>query len=118
MHRVVCAVDCGLVVNQPSAEAQVEGGIMDALGAALYGEITVKAGQVEQRNFDRYRLLRMKEAPVVDLHFVAGTTRPTGLGEPPVPPVAPAVANAWFALTNRRMRRLPLAAAAAAARSS
>jgi hypothetical protein len=73
-------VDCGLVVNQPGAEAQVEGGIMDALGAALYGEITVKAGQVEQRNFDRYRLLRMKEAPVVGVHFVAGTTRPDRSG--------------------------------------
>jgi isoquinoline 1-oxidoreductase beta subunit len=92
VHRVVCAVDCGLVVNRSGAEAQVEGGIMDALGAALYGEITVKAGQVEQRNFDRYRLLRMKEAPVVEVHFVTGTPRPTGLGEPPVPAGAAAAA--------------------------
>jgi CO/xanthine dehydrogenase Mo-binding subunit len=82
VHRVVCAVDCELVVNRSGAEAQVEGGIMDALGAALYGEITINAGQVEQRNFDRYRLLRMKEAPVVEVHFVTGTPRPTGLGEP------------------------------------
>jgi isoquinoline 1-oxidoreductase subunit beta len=118
VHRVVCAVDCGLVVNRSGAESQVEGGIIDALGAALHGEITVKAGQVEQRNFDRYPLLRMNEAPAVEVHFVNGAPNPTGLGEPPVPPVAPAVANAWFALTSQRVRRLPLVPAVRAGRSS
>jgi len=111
VHRIVCAVDCGTVVNRSGAEAQVEGGIMDALGAALHGEITVKAGRVEQRNFDCYRLLRMNEAPVVEVHFVPSSRPPSGLGEPPVPPVAPAVANAWFALTGQRVRRLPLSPA-------
>jgi isoquinoline 1-oxidoreductase beta subunit len=109
VHRIVCAVDCGLVVNCSGAEAQVEGGVMDGLGAALHGEITVKAGRVEQRNFDGYRLLRLNEAPVVEVHFVPSSRSPTGLGEPPLPPVAPAVANAWFALTGRRLRRLPMA---------
>ncbi|HZM28344.1 MAG TPA: molybdopterin cofactor-binding domain-containing protein [Gemmatimonadales bacterium] len=118
VQRVVCAVDCGLVVNRSGAESQVEGGIMDALGAALHGEITVKAGQVEQRNFDRYPLLRMNEAPTVEVHFVNGAANLTGLGEPPVPPVAPAVANAWFALTSQRVRRLPLVPAVRAGRSS
>ena len=111
MDRIVCAVDCGTVVNRSGAEAQVEGGIMDALGAALHGEITVKAGRVEQQNFDRYPLLRMNEAPSVETHFVTGSRPPSGLGEPPVPPVAPAVANAVFALTGRRVRRLPLSLA-------
>jgi isoquinoline 1-oxidoreductase subunit beta len=109
VHRVVCAVDCGIVVNRWGAEAQVEGGIMDGLGAALHGEITIHAGRVAQRNFDRYRLLRMNEAPTVEVYFVPSTLPPTGLGEPPVPPVAPAVANAWFALTGQRIRRLPMA---------
>jgi isoquinoline 1-oxidoreductase beta subunit len=109
VHRVVCAVDCGIVVNRSGAEAQVEGGIMDGLGAALHGEITIEAGRVAQRNFDRYRLLRMNEAPTVEVYFVPSTLPPSGLGEPPVPPVAPAVANAWFALTGQRIRRLPIA---------
>jgi len=112
VHRIVCAVDCGLVVNRLGAEAQVEGGIMDGLGAALHGEITVKHGRAEQQNFDRYRLLRINEAPLVEVHFVPSTRAPSGLGEPPLPPVAPAIANAWFALTGQRLRRLPLAPAA------
>jgi isoquinoline 1-oxidoreductase beta subunit len=111
VHRIVCAVDCGLVVNQLGAEAQVEGGIMDGLGAALHAEITIKQGRAEQLNFDRYRLLRIDEAPAVEVYFVPSTRAPSGLGEPPLPPVAPAVANAWFALTGQRLRRLPMAPA-------
>ncbi len=108
VDRIVAAVDCGLVVNASGAEAQVQGGVLDGLSAALHGEITVEAGRVQQTNFDRYRLLRMGEAPRVEVHFVAGEAPPSGLGEPAVPPVAPALANAVFALTGRRVRALPI----------
>lgn len=108
IHRVVAALDCGTVVNLSGAEAQVQGGIIDGLSAALFGEITVDAGRVAQRNFGDYRLLRMDEAPAIDIYLVPSTQPPRGLGEPPVPPVAPAVANAIFAATGRRLRRLPL----------
>jgi isoquinoline 1-oxidoreductase beta subunit len=81
------------------------------LSAALHGEITVQEGRVQQRNFDGYPLLRMREAPPVEVHFIASAAPPSGLGEPPVPPVAPALANAIFALTGTRLRRLPLAGA-------
>ena len=95
------------VVNLSEAEAQVQGDVLDGLGASLHGEITVEAGRVRETNFDGYRLLGMHEAPRVEVHFLPGTEPPTGLGEPPVPPVAPAVANAVFALTGARIRRLP-----------
>jgi isoquinoline 1-oxidoreductase beta subunit len=108
VHRVVAAVDCGTVVNLSGAEAQVQGGIIDGLSAALFGEITVDKGVVAQSNFGDYRLLRIDEAPRIDVHFIASSVAPKGLGEPPVPPVAPAVANAIFAATGRRIRRLPL----------
>ena len=108
VHRVVAAVDCGTVVNLSGAEAQVQGGIIDGLSAALFGEITVDKGVVSQSNFGDYRLLRIDEAPRIDVHFVPSTHAPRGLGEPPVPPIAPAVANAIFAATGRRIRRLPL----------
>jgi isoquinoline 1-oxidoreductase subunit beta len=108
VHRVVAAVDCGIVVNLSGAEAQVQGGIIDGLSAALYGEITVDKGVVSQSSFGDYRLLRIDEAPRIDVHFVPSTHAPRGLGEPPVPPIAPAVANAIFAATGRRIRRLPL----------
>ena len=111
VDRIVVAVDCGQVVNLSGAEAQVQGGVFDGLGAALHGEITVEAGRVRQTNFDGYRLLRMNEAPRVEVHFARSAAPPSGLGEPPVPPVAPAVANAVFALTGVRLRRLPLASA-------
>jgi isoquinoline 1-oxidoreductase beta subunit len=109
VHRVWSAVDCGTVVNLAGAEAQVQGGTLDGLGAALYGEVTVTDGRPEQTNFHQYRMLRMREAPSVDVRFLPGTREPRGLGESAVPPVAPAVANALFALTGRRVRRLPLA---------
>jgi CO/xanthine dehydrogenase Mo-binding subunit len=108
VDRIVAAVDCGTVVNLSGAEAQVQGGVVDGLSAALYGEITVEQGRVKQANFHEYRLLRMDEAPPVEVHFVPGGETPTGLGEPAVPPVAPAVANAVIALTGERLRRLPL----------
>jgi isoquinoline 1-oxidoreductase beta subunit len=108
VHRIVAAIDCGTIVNLSGAEAQAQGGILDGLSAALYGEITVERGRVRQSNFHDYRLLRMREAPRVDVHFIRGAETPSGLGEPPLPPVAPAVANALFALTGKRVRRLPI----------
>jgi isoquinoline 1-oxidoreductase beta subunit len=109
VDRIVVAIDCGQVVNLSGAEAQAQGGVYDGLGAALHGEITVAAGRVKQTNFDGYRLLRMDEAPPVEVHFVPSSAAPSGLGEPPVPPVAPALANAVFTLTGVRHRTLPLA---------
>jgi isoquinoline 1-oxidoreductase beta subunit len=108
VHRVVAVVDCGTVVSLSGAEAQVQGGIMDGLSAALFGEILVDAGRVTQSNFGDYRLLRINEAPVIDVHFLPSSEAPRGLGEPPLPPTAPALANAVFAATGRRIRRLPL----------
>jgi len=111
VDRIVAAVDCGQVVNLSGAEAQVQGGVLDALGAALHGEITVEQGRVRQRNFDGYPLLRLREAPPVEVHFIPSAAPPSGLGEPPVPPLAPALANAVYSLTGTRLRRLPLAPA-------
>jgi isoquinoline 1-oxidoreductase beta subunit len=108
VDRVVAAVDCGLVINPPGAEAQVQGAIMDGLGAALMGEITVREGVVEQSNFHDYPLLRMRQAPDIDVLFAASNDTPRGLGEPPLPPLAPAVCNAIFAATGERIRKLPL----------
>jgi CO/xanthine dehydrogenase Mo-binding subunit len=96
------------VVNLSGAEAQVQGGIIEGLSAALYGAVTIDKGRVAQTNFGDYRLLRIDEAPRIDVHFVASNAEPRGLGEPPLPPVAPAVANALFALTGRRVRKLPI----------
>lgn len=113
VDRVVAAMDCGIVVNRSGAEAQVEGGVLEGLCAALYGRITVEAGRVRETNFDAYRWLRIGEAPRIEVHFVERGEEPRGLGEPPVPPLAPALANALFALTGRRVRRLPLRPSAA-----
>jgi isoquinoline 1-oxidoreductase beta subunit len=108
IDRIVVAVDCGRVVSLSGAEAQVQGGVLDGLSAALHGQITVEEGRTVQGNFDGYRLLRLREAPPVEVVFVPSTEAPSGLGEPPVPPVAPALANAVFALTGERIRRLPM----------
>ncbi len=108
VHRVVAALDCGPVVNLSGAEAQAMGGVIDGLSAALYGEIIVRDGVTTAGSFGDYRLLRMGEAPPVSVHFIQTDAEPRGLGEPPLPPVAPAVANALFALTGRRVRKLPL----------
>ncbi len=108
VHRVVCAVDCGIAVNPDIIAMQMESGIAYALSAMLYGAITLKDGQVEQGNFDTYRVLRIGEMPTVEVHLVPSTETPTGVGEPGVPPLAPAVANAMFQLTGTRVRRLPV----------
>ena len=122
VHRLVAAVDCGTAVNPAGVEAQVAGGTLDGLNAALQAEITVAAGRTEQSNFHDYLLLRHPEAPPVEVAIVPSRERPTGMGEIAVPTVGPAVANAIFAANGRRVRRLPLRgqdlrpAAAAAAR--
>jgi isoquinoline 1-oxidoreductase beta subunit len=108
VHRVVCAVDCGRVVNPATVEAQMQGSVVFGLSAALKGEITIERGRVQQSNFHDYDLLRMNEMPVVEVHVVRSEEAPTGCGEPGVPPIAPAVCNAIFAATRKRIRRLPI----------
>jgi isoquinoline 1-oxidoreductase beta subunit len=108
VHRVVCAVDCGQVVNPDTIEAQMESGIAYGLSAALYGEITVERGRVLEANFDRYPILRMAEMPRVEVHLAPSGDPPGGIGEPGTPPIAPAVVNAVFAATGVRVRRLPI----------
>jgi isoquinoline 1-oxidoreductase beta subunit len=107
VDRVVCAVDCGTAINPDNIRSQVEGAVGFALSAALSGEITLKAGRVEQGNFDGYPLLRIGEMPVVEVHIVPSTAAPTGIGEPGVPPLAPAVANAIAAATGKHLHRMP-----------
>lgn len=107
VDRIVCAVDCGLVINPDVVRAQMEGGIGFGLSTALYGALTLKDGHVEQSNFHDYPVLRINEMPAVEVHMVASQEKPTGVGEPGVPPVAPAVANALFAATGQRIRTLP-----------
>lgn len=107
VDRVVCVVDCGIAINPSIVKAQMEGGIGFGLAAALHGEITFKHGQVEQSNYHDYPVLRMNEMPQVEVHIVPSSANPTGVGEPGVPPIAPAVANALFAATGKRLRRLP-----------
>lgn len=111
VHRVVCAIDCGPVVNPDTIRAQMEGGIVFGLTAALYGEITFEKGRVKQRNFHDYPLLRINEMPAVEAHIVPSDDKMGGVGEPGVPSVAPAVVNAIFAVTGKRLRRLPIRAA-------
>jgi isoquinoline 1-oxidoreductase subunit beta len=110
VHRVVCALDCGLVINPDTVKAQMEGGIIFGLTAALKTEITLKDGRVEQGNFHDYQMLRIFESPEIEVHIVPSGENPTGVGEPGVPPVAPALANAIFAATGKRVRRLPIRA--------
>jgi len=108
VRRVVCAVDCGSVVNPDTVRAQVQGAVMFGISAALYGEITLKDGRVEQTNFDSYQVLRMNEAPAVEVHIVQNRQPPGGMGEPGTSAIMPAVANAIFAATGRRVRKLPV----------
>lgn len=108
VDRVVCAVDCGVAINPDVIRAQMEGGIGYGLGAALRSEITLVEGRVQQSNFNDYLGLRIEEMPAVEVHIVPSQEKPTGVGEPGVPPIAPAVANALFHLTGKRVRRLPL----------
>jgi isoquinoline 1-oxidoreductase beta subunit len=109
VDRIVCVVDCGSPINPDVIAAQMEGGIGFGLGAALYGAITLKDGQVEQTNFDAYQVLRIDEMPKVEVHIAQSPEAPTGVGEPGVAPVGPAVANAVFAVTGKRLRVLPFA---------
>jgi len=110
VHRVVCAVDCGRVINPATVEAQMQGAIVYGLTAALKGGITIDRGRVQQSNFSDYDLWRMNEMPHVEVHIVPSEESPTGCGEPGVPPVAPAVCNAIFAATGKRIRSLPVRA--------
>ena len=108
--RVVCAVDCGVVVNPDTVRAQVESAVVFGVSAALYGDITIKDGRVQQTNFHDYRVLRMHEAPVVETHIVASGETPGGMGEPGTAAVMPAIANAVHALSGRRVRKMPIGA--------
>jgi len=96
------------VINPRIAAQQVESAVIFGLSAALFGRIDITHGAVRQANFDSYRVLRLAETPAIEVHFIASTRDPGGLGEPGTPPVAPALANAWFALTGQRLRELPL----------
>ena len=108
VHRVVCAVDCGPVVNPDTIEAQMQSGIVYGLTAALYGDITIDRGRVRQGNFDSYPMLRMNEMPVVEVYVVPSTEKQGGIGEPGTPPIAPAVCNAIYAATGKPIRKLPI----------
>ena len=108
VHRVVCVVDCGFAVNPGLIRQQMEGGIVFGLSAALYGKIDIVEGRVQQSNFHDYPVLRMDECPVIETDIIPSTEHPEGVGEPGTPPIAPAVANAVFALTGQRLRELPL----------
>jgi isoquinoline 1-oxidoreductase beta subunit len=108
VDRVVCAVDCGIAINPDVIRAQVEGGVAFGLGAILYSTISLKQGRVEQSNFNDYRVLRMSSMPTVEVYIVNSEEPPSGIGEPTVPPIGPAVSNAIFAATGTRVRTLPL----------
>jgi isoquinoline 1-oxidoreductase beta subunit len=110
IERVVAAVDCGLAINPNIISMQVESAVCFGLSAALRGQITLDGGRVEQGNFDGYPVLRMNEMPPVEVHIVPSADKPTGIGEPGVPPIAPALCNALFALRGEPIRRLPLSA--------
>ncbi|SDQ83384.1 xanthine dehydrogenase family protein molybdopterin-binding subunit [Pseudoxanthomonas sp. CF125] len=112
VHRVVCAVDCGVAINPAGIEAQMESGIAFGLGAALHSHITFKDGRVQESNYHDYQVLRMSEMPVVEVHIVPSTEKSGGVGEPGTAPIAPAVANALFALSGQRLRELPFRLAA------
>lgn len=107
VHRVVAAVDCGQVINPDGVVQQIESAIVYGLSAALHGAITLENGRVVQSNFNDYAPLRYSEMPQVEVHIVPSDAPPTGIGEPGTPPIAPAVANAVFALTGKRLRRMP-----------
>jgi isoquinoline 1-oxidoreductase beta subunit len=111
VNRVVCAVDCGMVVNPDNVVAQMEGGIVFGLTAALKAEATIKNGRMQQSNFHDYPIWRMDEMPVIEVYINETDNRSSGIGEMGVPPIAPAVANAVFAATGKRIRHIPIKAA-------
>jgi isoquinoline 1-oxidoreductase beta subunit len=108
VRRVVCAVDCGTVVNPDTVQAQIQSAVIFGITAALYGEITLKDGRVEQTNFDTYQMLRINEAPAIEVHIVQSFEPPGGMGEPGTSAIVPAVTNAIFAATGKRLRKLPI----------
>lgn len=108
VHRVVCAMDCGTVVNPNTVQAQIQSGVMFGVTAALYGEITLKNGRVEQGNFDTYQMLRINEAPAVEVHLVKSAEPPGGMGEAGTSGIVPAIANAVFAASGKRLRKMPI----------
>jgi isoquinoline 1-oxidoreductase beta subunit len=108
VHRVVCAVDCGTVVNPDTVQAQIQSGVIFGATAALYGEITLKGGRVEQSNFDTYPMIRINEAPAIEVHIVKSSEPPGGMGETGTSAIVPAIANAVYAATGKRLRKLPI----------
>jgi isoquinoline 1-oxidoreductase subunit beta len=111
VNRVVCAVDCGQVVNPDNVAAQMESGIVFGLTAALKAESVLKDGRMQESNFNDYPILRMDEMPLIEVYLVESENHSSGIGEMGVPPIAPAVANAVFAATGKRVRHLPIRAA-------
>nr|WP_273566040.1 molybdopterin cofactor-binding domain-containing protein [Maribacter sp. Hal144] len=108
IDRVTCAIDCGIVVNPDAAVNLCEGGIVDGIGNAFYGELTFKEGVPQKNNFDSYRMIRMSESPrIIDVHFVENNIDPTGLGEPTFPPIFAAIANALYKTTGKRHYHQP-----------
>ena len=108
VRRVVCAVDCGTAVNPDTIQAQIQSAIIFGITAALHGDITLKDGRVQQANFDTYQMLRMNEAPAIEVHIVQSSEPPGGMGEPGTSTIVPAVTNAIFAATGKRLRKLPI----------
>ncbi len=108
VRRVVCAVDCGITVNPDTIQAQIQSAVIFGITAALHGEVTLKNGRVEQTNFDTYEMLRINDAPAIDVHIVKSTEAPGGMGEPGTSAIVPAVANAVFAATGKRLRKMPI----------
>jgi isoquinoline 1-oxidoreductase subunit beta len=108
VHRVVAAVDCGMTVNPQTIARQIEGAIVYGLSAALYGKLDFDKGRLVQSNFHNYPVLRMSEMPKVEVHILPSQEKPGGIGEPGTPPIAPAVVNALFAATGKRLRSLPI----------
>ena len=112
VHRVVCAADCGTVIYPDTVQAQIQSGVIFGTTAALYGEITLKSGRVEQGNFDTYQMIRINEAPAIEVHVVKSSEPPGGMGETGTSAVVPAIANAVFAATGKRLRKMPIDARA------
>jgi isoquinoline 1-oxidoreductase beta subunit len=108
VERVVVAVDCGQVINPNILEQQLHSAVIFGLSAALRGQITIEHGQIQQANFDTYPILRNNEVPIIETYFVQSHESPTGIGEPPVPPLAPALCNAIYTATKKRIRKLPV----------
>jgi isoquinoline 1-oxidoreductase subunit beta len=108
VRRVACAVDCGTVVNPDTVRAQIQSAIIFGITAALYGQITLKDGRVEQTNFDTYQMLRMNEAPAIEVYIFQSSEPPGGMGEAGTSAIVPAVTNAIFAATGKRLRKLPI----------